>query len=95
MDNLKRLIDENWEKSKFISLSLNKSNVYNTNSFELIGINKPSYYYVDKNFLRRVNRMKFQKKHIGAYDCTEYEKAREMGYEKIWDCGTLAFGYGQ
>ena len=70
-------------------------NVYNTNRFELIGVNKPSYYYVDKNFLRRVNRMKFQKKHIGAYDCTEYEKAREMGYEKIWDCGTLAFGYRQ
>lgn len=70
-------------------------NVYNTNRFELIGVNKPSYYYVDKNFLRRVNRMKFQKKHIGAYDCTEYEKAREMGYEKIWDCGTLSFGYRQ
>jgi predicted transcriptional regulator len=67
-------------------------NVYNTNGFELIGINKPSYYYVDKNFLRRFNRMKFQKKYIGAYDCTEYEKARELGYEKIFDCGTLAFG---
>lgn len=67
-------------------------NVYKINGFELIGINKPSYYYVDKNFIRRVNRMKFQKKYIGAYDCTEYEKAREMGFEKIWDCGTLAFG---
>jgi hypothetical protein len=27
-----------------------------------------------------------------AYDCTEYEKAREMGFEKIWDCGSLCFG---
>ena len=67
-------------------------NVYKANGFKLIGVNKPSYYYVDKNFLRRFNRMRFQKKYIGAYDCTEYEKAREMGYEKIWDCGTLAFG---
>lgn len=67
-------------------------NVYKTNGFNLIGINKPSYYYVDKNFLRRFNRMRFQKKYIGAYDCTEYEKARELGYEKIWNCGTLAFG---
>lgn len=68
-------------------------NVYKTNGFNLIAINKPSYYYVDKNFLRRVNRMKFQKKYIGAYNCTEYEKARELGFEKIWDCGTLAFGF--
>jgi hypothetical protein len=36
--------------------------------------------------------MKFQKKLIGAYDCSEYEKARELGFEKIWDCGTLCFG---
>ena len=68
-------------------------NVYSKNKFKLIGVNKPSYYYVDKNFLRRVNRMRFQKKYIGAYDCTEYEKARELGFEKIWDCGTLAYGF--
>jgi hypothetical protein len=67
-------------------------NVYKTNGFQLIGVNKPSYYYVDKNFIRRYNRMRFQKKYIGAYDCTEYEKARSMGFEKIWDCGTLTFG---
>lgn len=67
-------------------------NVYSKNGFELISVNRPSYYYVDSNFIRRVNRMKFQKKVIGAYDCTEYEKAREMGYEKIWDCGTLVYG---
>ena len=67
-------------------------NVYNTNGFKLIGVNKPSYYYVDKNYLRRYHRMRFQKKYIGAYDCTEYEKARELGFEKIFDCGTLAFG---
>lgn len=70
-------------------------NVYSKNGFTLIGVNKPSYYYVDKNFIRRVNRMKFQKKYIGAYECTEYEKAREMGFEKIWDCGTLAYGFRQ
>jgi transposase len=70
-------------------------NVYHKNGFELIKTNQPSYYYVDNNFIRRVNRMRFQKKYIGAYDCTEYEKAREMGFEKIWDCGTLAYGFEQ
>lgn len=67
-------------------------NVYLKNGFEVVRINSPSYYYVDKNFLKRFNRMKFQKKLIGAYDCTEYEKARELGYHKIFDCGTICFG---
>lgn len=67
-------------------------NVYIRNGFSLIKINSPSYYYVDKNYNQRYNRMKFQKKLIGAYDCTEFEKAREMGYNKIFDCGTICFG---
>jgi transposase len=67
-------------------------NVYYKNGFDMIRVNPPSYYYVDKNCLERFNRMKFQKKLIGAYDCTEYEKAREMGYNKIFDCGTICFG---
>jgi len=69
-----------------------KGNVYLKNGFKLIHVNSPSYYYVDKHFLKRFNRMKFQKKYIGAYDCTEYEKARELGYNKIFDCGTLCYG---
>lgn len=66
--------------------------VYIKNGFDIVRINSPSYYYVDKNCLKRFNRMMFQKKLIGAYDCTEYEKAREMGYNKIFDCGTICFG---
>lgn len=67
-------------------------NVYLKNGFDLVRVNKPGYYYVDKNYMVRHNRMKFQKKLIGAYDCTEYEKAREMGFNKIFDCGSLCFG---
>jgi transposase-like protein len=66
--------------------------VYFKNGFELIRVNKPGYYYVDKNYLIRHNKMKFHKKLIGAYECTEYEKAREMGFNKIFDCGSLSFG---
>jgi hypothetical protein len=65
--------------------------LYLKNNFELVSTNKPSYYYVNKNCVQRFNRMKFQKKFIGAIDCTEYEKARELGYNKIYDCGTLTF----
>lgn len=67
-------------------------NVYYKNGFNNIRINSPSYYYVDKNYNKRYNRMMFQKKLIGAYNCTEYEKARELGYNKIFDCGTICFG---
>lgn len=69
-----------------------QGDVYLKNGFNVIKVNKPSYYYVDNNCLKRFNRMKFQKKLIGAYDCTEYEKARELGYNKIYDCGTICFG---
>ena len=69
-----------------------QGNVYLKNGFQQVAVNRPSYYYVDKNCLKRYNRMKFQKKLIGAYDCTEYEKARELGYNKIYDCGTICFG---
>ena len=68
--------------------------VYFRNGFELIRVNGPGYFYVDRDYLIRHNRMKFQKKLIGAYDCTEYEKAREMGFNKIFDCGSLCFGLG-
>lgn len=71
---------------------LSYGDVYQKNGFNLIRVNKPSYYYVDKNCLGRYHRMNFQKKLIGAESCSEYEKAREMGYERIWDCGTLCFG---
>jgi len=67
-------------------------NVYYKNGFNNIRVNSPSYYYVDKNYNKRYNRMMFQKKLIGAYNCTEYEKARELGYNKIFDCGTICFG---
>lgn len=68
-------------------------NVYQKNGFEIVRVNGPSYYYVDKNCNKRYNRMMFQKKLIGAYNCTEYEKARELGYNKIYDCGTICYGF--
>lgn len=67
-------------------------NVYIKNGFTLLHINKPSYYYVDKNYMKRYNRMHFQKKYTGKNNCTEYEAARSLGFNKIYDCGTLAYG---
>lgn len=74
--NLKELIKENWDKKEFMSLSLNES-VLN----EIMQATSFLDSYYSKIQLR--NR---------AYECTEYEKAREMGFNKIYDCGTLCFG---
>lgn len=41
--------------------------------------------------LLKFHYIKFQKKLTNAFDCTEYEKARELGYNKIFDYGTISF----
>lgn len=69
--------------------------VYEKNGFELIRENKPNYYYVDKNYNKRYNRLGFQKNKISVHGGTEYERARDLGYNRIYDCGTLAYGFIQ
>lgn len=77
----------------YADLRYSDGGVYYKNGFELIRTNSPSYYYVDGNYRTRHHRMKFQKRLIGADDsCTEYEHVRALGYHRIYDCGTLAFG---
>ena len=71
-----------------------RGEVYLRNGFELVRVNGPSYYYVGPGYNERFNRMKFQKKLLGSYDGTEYERAVAMGYRRIYDCGSLCFGLG-
>lgn len=69
---------------------ISNGNVYFKNGFNLIRTNSPSYYWVNaKNYNERLHRMHIQKD--PNLNGTEYEQARNKGYEKIWDCGTLAF----
>lgn len=70
-------------------------NVYSKNGFELVKINKPSYYYKHKNSNILINRMNLTKKQLlkklNMPQLTEENLARELGYSKIFDCGTLTF----
>lgn len=68
-------------------------NVYLSNFFKLITINKPSYYYVMKNSEERLHRSNFIKSKISNKDDsrTEEEIMKDSGYSKIFDCGTLTF----
>jgi hypothetical protein len=67
--------------------------VYKDNGFELININKPSYYYVKKNSEQRLHRSNFIKSKISNENDTrtEEEIMFDNNYHKIFDCGTLAF----
>jgi len=67
-------------------------NVYNHNGFEILKYNPPSYSYVNLNkSVQRLHRQGFVKKRIAPGDPRpEWEIMKERGYERIWDCGTIA-----
>lgn len=67
--------------------------VYEKNGFELIKRNPPSYAYVNLNkSIQRHHRSNFTKKRLGiSGDVTEHDHMISLGYNKIFDCGTLVF----
>jgi len=77
--------------------SYSNGKVYEKNGFELIKTNRPSYYYIHKNSSVLINRMNLTKKNLlkklNKPHLTEEELAFELGYAKIFDCGTLAYMY--
>lgn len=73
-----------------------KGNVYYQMGFTLKHINPPNYWYT-KNYLERIHRFNFRKKHLISklqhYDSnlSEWENMKANGYDRIWDCGNLVF----
>lgn len=69
--------------------------VYLKNGFKLIRTNRPNYKYIDKGRRNTINRMLLQKKNLlkvlNKPELTEEQLAYELGYMKIYDCGTLTF----
>ena len=71
--------------------------VYSKLGFTKIG-EKVGYWYTD--YKKRYNRMQFQKHKIAglvenADNKTEWDIARELGYDRIWDCGQVTWMYLQ
>lgn len=72
-------------------------NVYQKNGFVLTKINKPSYHYLNLNKNIRVNRRMYTKKRIlemlklSSSQKSESELTKELGIDKIFDCGTLTY----
>lgn len=82
----------------YVDRRLFNGNGYKASNFEIIKYNKPNYFYT-KN-LSRFYRMNFTKKNIqkkfpNKYDpkLSEKENMRNLGYRRIYDCGTIKVIY--
>lgn len=98
---------KNYEAEKVISFADRRwtinpyDNLYIKLGFVLDKFNAPDYrYYKDdsKNGLKfeRIHKMKFNKKKISKeyglpLTLTETEMAKELGYDRIWDCGLIKY----
>lgn len=90
----------NTEKLDIISYSDNRwsnGNVYQQIGFSYLTESKPSYFYVNMNssVKTRQHRSNFMKHRLQkifntTLDMTksEWEIMQEMGYDRVWDCGT-------
>lgn len=74
--------------------------MYKTLGFTLIGQTSPSYYYFkSEDGIKLHNRISFQKHKLAGKlknynpSLTESENMFNHGYRRIWDCGTLSFGW--
>ena len=78
-----------------------KDNIYTKLGFELNEIVKPSYTYYNPSIDRykRFHKFNFRKKRLLKLHTelnpmmTETEMAKELGYDRIWDCGLLKYVY--
>jgi len=90
---------KNFNPTKIYSYSDNRWTDPNNNMYLKIGFKKekessPNYFYT-KDYLKRYHRFNFNKKILKKMGCdvnkTEFEIMEELGYTKIWDCGTTKF----
>lgn len=71
------------------------SNMYDKIGFSLTKVSPPSYWYFKINDLKRYHRFNFTKKATvkmgGLQTNTEWENMKLLGYDRIWDCGSLRY----
>ncbi len=80
-------------------------NLYKQIGFELCSITQPNYYYLNyPDFSHRVHRFAFRRDVLRErakketklsedeiLSMTEFELAKTLGYDRIWDCGNYKF----
>ena len=66
--------------------------LYSKNGFDLVKVNRPGYWYVKDGSEILEHRSKYRKSKLsGNVQFTEWEQMQQLGYSKIFDCGTLCF----
>lgn len=75
-------------------------NLYTKIGFKIDGIVTPSYWYYNNSIDRyaRIHKFNLRKDSLMSMgnfsnDMTEWEMARELGYDRIWDCGLIKYVY--
>lgn len=75
-------------------------NLYTKLGFEFVGFTKPDYTYYNTKIDRYKRFHKFgfrkqilSKRHNLPLEMTELEMTRELGYDRIWDCGLAKYVY--
>lgn len=75
-------------------------NLYTKIGFKIDGVVNPSYWYYNGSIDRyaRVHKFNLRKDSLMSMgnfsnDMTEWEMAREFGYDRIWDCGLIKYVY--
>ena len=74
----------------------NAGRSYRYMGFKFVGETSPSYWYFKASECVRYHRSQFMKHKIvteDTKDLTEWEIMQQLGYDRIWDCGTLKFGW--
>lgn len=76
------------------------NNLYTKLGFEIAKINRPDYRYYNEKIDRykrihklRFNKTELSKKYGFPKNMTEIEMAKELGYDRIWDCGLVKYVY--
>jgi len=95
-----KYFERNHQPSQIYSYSDNrwtdpKNNMYISSGFKNIRTSKPGYYYT-KNYLTKFHRFRFskqnlKKKGIDITNKTEKQIMDDLGYTRIWDCGTTRY----
>jgi hypothetical protein len=89
-DEVKSFADRRWTVDE-------KNNLYTKLGFELSSILKPDYAYtkLPTDCIHKFNFRKqiLHKKYGLPLSMTELAMTRELGYDRIWDCGLIKYVY--
>jgi len=77
------------------------NNLYKSMKFSFIKLTRPNYWYIQKNYNKRIHRFNFRKSELSKKlsifkpELTEWENMQLNGYDRIWDCGNLKYGWNK